>query len=139
MEARIERQESTGCWLWTGGVTTGGYSVSCGGLAIQLAHRVMYAILLGDTELRLVHLCGVSLCVNPDHMEAVTMGEIIKRGQTPPARHSRKTWCNNGHEFTEDNTRRIKGHRVCKRCKLDQSRTPKTKARQAAYRLSRRG
>lgn len=62
-----------GCWLWTGSVQSSGYG-SWGGQG-KLAHRLAYEDLVGPVPHGLVldHLCHVRLCVNPDHLNPVTI------------------------------------------------------------------
>jgi hypothetical protein len=58
------------------------------------------------------HLCKNPGCVRPDHLEAVTMRENIRRGSW-----ASRTHCINGHEYTEENTYRMpSGYRDCRRC-----------------------
>jgi len=70
------------CWLWTGARTKWGYgNVGVGGHYFG-AHRVSYRIFVGPIlqGLDIDHLCRVKLCVNPDHLEAVTRRENLRRG-----------------------------------------------------------
>jgi hypothetical protein len=66
------------------------------------------------------HLCLNKGCVNPDHMELVTIGENVKR-------HFRlMTHCKSGrHEFTEANTITHHGRRQCRACKNEWQRNKK--------------
>jgi len=84
-----------GCWLWQGPLSPNGY----GRTSKWYAHRAMYEILMGPIPPRLVidHLCRVRRCVNPDHMEVVTRGENVLRGETVSARAARQTHCKRGH------------------------------------------
>lgn len=45
------------------------------------AHRFAYELVKGPIPegLTLDHLCNVPLCVNPDHLEPVTLSENIRR------------------------------------------------------------
>lgn len=113
--------------LWTGCRTHEGY----GRLTIQArpysAHRVAYVIergaLPGDRTLD--HLCRNPSCVNPAHLEPVTMVENVMRGECLPAQNSRKTHCIRGHAFTPENTRIDRGTRSCRQC--DALRAPRLK------------
>jgi hypothetical protein len=70
------------CWLWTGTLNRDGYGrVSIGGREIG-AHRAVYEALIGAVPegMQLDHLCRVPNCVNPEHLEPVTIGEYIRRG-----------------------------------------------------------
>jgi hypothetical protein len=70
------------------------------------------------------HLCRHTWCVNPFHMEIVTVAENTMRGNGPAAKNARKTHCIRGHEFTEENTGFTMGRkrqRYCKTCKREWS------------------
>jgi hypothetical protein len=74
----------TGCWNWTGNtnkVTGYGY-VYVGPGKQGIAHRAAYRELVGPIPAGLVldHLCRNKRCVNPKHLEPVTQGENVRRG-----------------------------------------------------------
>jgi hypothetical protein len=95
-------------WLWHEGKT-------------RYAHVVMYEVMSGlrlsGRELQVDHLCKNRGCVNPFHLELVTRQENCDRGGH---RNRDKTHCQNGHEFTEENTYvyewRGRMGRQCKEC-----------------------
>ena len=68
----------TQCWQWTGCVGSLGY----GSYNTKLAHRLMYEDVVGPIPEALVldHLCRNRSCVNPAHLEPVTLSENVKRG-----------------------------------------------------------
>ena len=81
----VKKDESTNCWIWLGAGSgkfynkedgSGGYGES------YMAHRWAYEqknkINL-TSEDTLDHLCRNTRCVNPDHLEKVTLRENIKR------------------------------------------------------------
>jgi hypothetical protein len=108
------------CWLWLGPPNSDGYGHIGEGPhkgRLLKVHRVTYELLVGPIPegLELDHLCRVRLCVNPVHLEAVTNRENMLRGVGVCALNARKTHCKHGHEFTPENTYRVKnGGRACK-------------------------
>ena len=102
-DSRFVISES-GCWEWVGGMNTGnGYGQIWNGQRKVLAHRYSYERVNGQVpkELELDHLCKNTLCVNPEHLEAVTRRVNMQRADSP---NRVKTHCIRGHEFTEENT-----------------------------------
>lgn len=96
--------KSSGCWEWTGRVNKDGYGIFRG----RLAHRVAYIEAYGPYPEGTVtdHICRVRHCVNPNHLEAVTIAENIARGLTglyAKARHSAVVRCPQGHPLSGDN------------------------------------
>jgi len=110
------------CWLWTAFIGDGGYGQFSQDGKLQKAHRVAYTLLVGDIPvgLTLDHLCRTRSCVNPNHLEPVTQRENLLRGEGLIGRNARKTHCNQGHPFNEENTyRRPSGNRDCRQCRKD--------------------
>jgi hypothetical protein len=69
--------ENTGCWNWQLGKTGRGY----GSLNNVMAHRLYYRKHKGPIPegLTIDHLCRNKVCVNPDHLEPVTLQENLRR------------------------------------------------------------
>src|SRR3954463_6846856 len=74
------------CWLWTGAIDSNGYGNfgMSGGRTIK-AHKWAWEDANGPVPdgLHLDHvkeLCGHRNCVNPGHLEPVTMIENLRRG-----------------------------------------------------------
>lgn len=107
-----------GCWIWGGYRNDVGYGQlrHCG--RTYYAHRFSYELHKGEIPngLDLDHLCRVRCCVNPDHLEAVTRKENLRRGLHISGQ-AKKTHCTRGHEYSGANLyRRPGGGRDCKAC-----------------------
>jgi hypothetical protein len=80
------------------------------------AHRWSYEWHIGPIPpgLHIDHLCRNRLCVNPDHLEAVTPIENLLRSEG----NHKKTHCPKGHPYDELNTYRTPaGGRICRTCR----------------------
>lgn len=129
-EARFARMhtvdKATGCWNWTGTMRGNGYgrlkvgSRYTGDRRDEEAHRFSYEMHKGRIPdgLQLDHLCRNTLCVNPDHLEAVTARVNTLRSENPAAKNARKTRCPKGHELAGDNLYVSRdGQRGCRTCR----------------------
>jgi hypothetical protein len=86
------------------------------------AHRLTYELAKGAIPegFHVDHLCEMTLCCNPDHLEAKLPEKNILRSSNPAAVNARKTHCINGHEFNGDNTYvRGDGSRSCRTCQRE--------------------
>ncbi len=114
-EAKYIPEPNSGCWLWLGARNRNYGLLETRG-KLRPAHRISYELFRGPIAKGMVidHLCRVHGCVNPDHLEPVTTGENIARGNN----HYRdKTHCKRGHEFTHVNTLTLStGSRACRTC-----------------------
>lgn len=107
-----------GCWEWVGFVSKTGYAYTSRNRKKVIAHREVYEKFRGPIPegMTIDHKCRKRDCVNPDHLEVVTQGENVLRGNAPTAHNARKTHCPKGHEYTSENTA-IYGHsRRCRSC-----------------------
>ena len=68
------------CWIWTASTVRGYGTVRLDGKR-RRAHRVSYEMAKGPIPegLDVDHLCFNPPCVNPDHLEAVTREENLRR------------------------------------------------------------
>lgn len=73
-----------GCWIWHGGTTRreNGYGRFKLNGKKYTAHRFLYELLVGPIPPghELDHLCRVTRCVRPSHLEPVTHAENVRRG-----------------------------------------------------------
>lgn len=116
------------CWEWQAHRDKDGYGIFTFKHHHSVkAHRFSYELYKGaiPTDLVIDHLCRNRKCVNPNHLEIVTNKENCLRGIGPSAINSRKTHCNRGHPFDEENTYYQKNGRLCKMCNNENARKRK--------------
>lgn len=116
--SKVNKTET--CWLWTAATRGTGYGAFSLNGRPQGAHRVAYEWEHGPVPdgLDLDHLCRVRNCVRPSHLEPVTRGVNLLRGETLLAKAAATTHCPQGHAYDAENTRYdMRGHRFCRRCK----------------------
>ncbi len=132
---RHVRKQEDGHWIWQGDKLKSGHGRFRIGDKHYLAHRVARYIYCNfdlNSDLNVNHKieCTNSLCVNPMHTYEGTQWEnvrdIIKFGNNY---NSNKTFCKNGHEFNEENTRLYKNGRRCRTCQKESYRKEKENKR----------
>jgi len=152
---------STPCWCWSRCTRDGYGRADIIGRHLQ-AHRVSFEAFRGEIAagFEIDHLCCVTNCVNPDHLEPVTPEENLRRkcqrrgltiGGKPSLPHppssgrsigwrGQLTHCSNGHEYSPDNTlKRPDGLRRCAACyrRNNANKIRRRSERRAAARLAR--
>lgn len=98
-----------------------GYAVFGGGNAFGTGeiytHRIVYRLVWGPIpdEYEVDHVCRTRNCVNPLHLEAVTLAENRRRAIRP---YSLRTHCPSGHPYSGPNLYRnpITRRRSCREC-----------------------
>lgn len=119
------------CWLWTAATDRYGYGKVRWQGKTQFAHRVVYRLLVADPGgASLDHLCRVTGCVNPRHLDPVPHITNVQRGIAAAAtktRYANHTRCPKGHPLSGDNlyayrTRAGYINKQCRQCRRDTKR-----------------
>lgn len=87
-----EPESSTGCWIWAG-ATDGRRGAQYPRVNMRIdgqhrclkAHRVMAQIFAEETlppTAEVDHVCGETLCINPDHLDVTTKRANLDRRNT---------------------------------------------------------
>lgn len=115
--------QESGCWIWQRAIDGKGYGQMRVKGKMRRAHRVLFERVNGPIapSMTLDHLCRNRPCVNPAHLESVTMRENILRGNSTSAQNAIKTHCPQGHPYSPDNTwvHTKRGTRICKQCRAE--------------------
>jgi len=130
----------TGCWNWAGNTNQRGYGCYFKQYKTKrrtfLAHRLVWTLLRGPIPDGLVidHLCRNLCCVNPDHLEPVTVRENSIRGWGASFISYRKGKCFKGHDVSGENIIMIKESgayvsrcRICRMARIKKSNSKKYK------------
>ncbi len=112
---RFVEVSPTGCWIWQGYLDSQGYGRFQMDGTSWPAHRASYTLHKGPIPdgLTLDHLCRVRACVDPDHLEPVTLRENQLRS---PLLFGNKTHCVHGHPLSGKNLYRRGNRRHCRTC-----------------------
>lgn len=120
-EADIDRSGPTSCWIWRGLIDSHGYGMLYMAYRKYVrVHRYAYERYVKSIPPGhdLDHLCRVTACANPAHLQPVTHAENCLRGIGIHAQNARKTHCKQGHAFTPENTIITRqGSRSCRNCR----------------------
>lgn len=108
------------CWIWKSdkGDPRGYRRFNFDGKH-ALAHRFSYEMYIGTIpqNMTLDHLCNNPRCVNPLHLEPVTLIENVSRGKNEIMKNKFKTHCTRGHPYSGSNLYiKPNGERDCKTC-----------------------
>lgn len=117
--SKVKRGNPDDCWLWTAKIEWNGYGRFWFDGHSIFAHRFAYELIHGPIPkgLTIDHRCRNKACVNPAHLEVVTLKTNVLRGPTITARFAAKTHCPKGHPYDMFNTYTYPdGRRSCREC-----------------------
>ena len=115
---KVSPEPNSGCWLWTGGISSSGYghiSKGIGKKGTMLAHHFALQHFKGITVpqgMDTLHACDVKCCVNPDHLsvgtrqdnvlDCIQKGRFRTNSEAMQKRRLQRTHCRHGHLLTEE-------------------------------------
>jgi len=118
IEGKIEKIPESGCWIWTGNLSHDGYPYMHVWKRKRYMHRICFELEYGreipDGE-TLDHLCRVRCCVNPFHMQQVSLADNIARGNY--GWRGFLTHCKRGHPLSGENIYLWHNVRICRACR----------------------
>lgn len=118
--SKILIDPNTECWLWQGYADRDGYArIEVIGGKNKFVHRLSYEAFTGSIPegMSIDHICKNRGCCNPKHLQQLSIKENILRGDGASSKNNKKTHCNEGHEFSAENTYiNNRSARVCKTC-----------------------
>lgn len=85
----VTRIDGNDCWFWNKRIS-GGYGRHSILGKQYYAHRLSYEEFVGQIPegMFLDHLCRNRSCINPEHLEVVTQGENVRRGEAGKWKHT---------------------------------------------------
>lgn len=109
------------CWLFAGTIDKQGYGrIKVTRESSREVHRLVYLDWIGEIPKGLVidHLCRNRSCINPEHLDPVTIKENILRGREARFGSRADTECGNGHKYKNNSfyVRTDNGSKRCRQC-----------------------
>lgn len=93
---RIEKTD-TGCWLYTGGISSSGYGIVSVRNKSVHTHRLAYQLRCGSIPegMCVLHRCDVRRCINPEHLFLGSLADnnrdCMRKGRTADRRGEKNT------------------------------------------------
>jgi hypothetical protein len=114
------------CWLWKGALDQKGYpNFTVAKKKQAKAHRFSFLLQYGwilPHPYQIEHKCKNTFCVNPRHLVCLLGKVNNERSNSASAVNKRKTHCKYNHPFSDENTIRKNGRRICITCEKERGR-----------------
>lgn len=70
VQAHLEYEPNSGCWLWSGAIAGAGYGVTSRSKRMMYVHRIAWEHFNGRIpfDKLVLHKCDTPPCANPDHL-----------------------------------------------------------------------
>ena len=136
--AKVHVAPEGACWEWQASKSKGYGQIRLGRDTLK-AHRLAWEFLRGPIPdgLTIDHLCFNTACVNPEHLEPVTLEENSRRVRAN--QYTGQETCKYGHVYAVTGCYvRANGSRQCKPCALRSAYESRERRRQAAARYADR-
>lgn len=129
--SKVNKNQENDCWIWTASGVQG-YGIFFMNNRKILAHRASYELFVAPIPegMTIDHLCRNRICVNPAHLEAVTLIENIFRGDSIITQNMKKPVCSKGHPFDMIRTANNHQWRSCRTCKRESDRQRRLKRKE---------
>lgn len=120
--SRMNIDEQTGCWNWTGYTNEHGYGMMPYAGHSEFVHRVSAHVFLRfdlRSQLFVLHRCDNPKCFNPKHLFAGNQTDNMRDASSKGRiLNQKKTHCPQGHPYSAENTRikPCEGRRRCRAC-----------------------
>lgn len=89
----------SGCWIWIGATIINNRGFRYGSIKVDgktcLAHRVSFKAFKGvelPKKKTGAHICNVTLCVNPDHLESKSQKQNIRQAAREKRLYRQPNW-----------------------------------------------
>jgi HNH endonuclease len=114
------------CWVWMGAKDQKGYpNFTVARNKTAKAHRFSFKLAFGwllEHPYQIDHKCNNPSCVNPRHLFHLLGKDNNAKSNSASAVNKRKTHCKYDHEFSDENTIRKNGRRICITCEKERGR-----------------
>ncbi len=125
--AKVDARSPDECWPWRSTHTEKGYARISWQRKNYFAHRLAYELTHGPISADMVidHICRNRGCVNPAHLEPVTIKQNTLRGVGITATYAASDTCPKGHPRVLSNipeNSKQKGQRACRACHNERNR-----------------